>query len=220
VNHSGVVVVKPPRFSHSVRSITKFYDDMALLPTEEFVRSTGASLGFSSLDVENFLSHCQQVRRSLWLDQLLEQYFMRRHASAAESELAFFERELLRELFILATGSSQVSEAGAFLSSSLRHVLERIEARLFEPLSLADLAAVGGMSRSTLLRHFAQHLGTSPPEYIRARRLDEARVLLNGSDQKVAEVAALVGYRDVSAFSRAYRKRFGETPRAADRKRV
>jgi AraC-like DNA-binding protein len=47
---------------------------------------------------------------------------------------------------------------------------------------------------------------------VRTRRLDEALMLLKSRHLRVSEVSALVGYRNLAAFSHAFRERFGLRP--------
>lgn len=164
--------------------------------------------------VRDFLAECRQVGRSPWLDQLIAQYFARRRAgTAAENELAFFERELLRELITLTVAAPAWNASSDLLPGTLRNAVDYIEENLFNDLTLEKIGSAAGVSRSSLLRLFKEHLGGSPPDYIRGRRMDEARVLLEGTEKSVSEVAELVSYHDASAFSRAYRRQFGRAPK-------
>ena len=70
------------------------------------------------------------------------------------------------------------------------------------------------MSPRALLRAFQKGLGDSPVAYVRARRLDEALLLLRSGRLDVSEVSARVGYRTLSAFSQAFKARFGQSPSA------
>ena len=67
-------------------------------------------------------------------------------------------------------------------------------------------------SPSTLLRHFRGDTGTSPHAYVKARRLEEARRLLEADGTPVGDVATLVGYENFAAFSTAFKRRFGAPP--------
>ncbi len=79
--------------------------------------------------------------------------------------------------------------------------------------SVDDLARRLGMSRSALYRQVAGSHGTSPAELIRELRLEQAIRLLSESDQQVSTIAYATGFRSVSAFSRAFSKKMGTSPR-------
>jgi AraC family transcriptional regulator len=88
-----------------------------------------------------------------------------------------------------------------------------IEGNLFEPIDLSRLCEAVATSESTLLRAFKRELEQTPFAYIRNRRLEEAVLLLRAGDHQVRDVAILVGYEDLSAFGKAFRKRYGVGPR-------
>jgi AraC-like DNA-binding protein len=79
-------------------------------------------------------------------------------------------------------------------------------------LSVLRLAEEIGISPSRLRQLFVAELGNCPNEYIRGRRLDQARVLLATSSLSVKEVMAAVGFNDPSHFSKEFKKRFGVAP--------
>jgi AraC-like DNA-binding protein len=81
-----------------------------------------------------------------------------------------------------------------------------------EPLRLEHLAALTGMSLSSLHRHFRAATSMTPLQYQKRIRLQEARALLLATDRDVAQVAHRVGYESASQFSREYRRQFGATP--------
>jgi len=84
---------------------------------------------------------------------------------------------------------------------------------LGEPgFSVRDWAALLHMDRTTLFRKFKAAVDRSPEEELREMRLQCAAKLLRAQAGNVAEVADAVGFASVSAFSRRFRERFGETP--------
>ena len=75
------------------------------------------------------------------------------------------------------------------------------------------LAAEVGMSRSAFSARFTRQLGLAPLAYLRRWRMVRAqRKLSEGAD--VANVAAAVGYTSQSAFSHAFKRICGHTPRS------
>ncbi|MDA2809586.1 helix-turn-helix domain-containing protein [Nocardiopsis sp. RSe5-2] len=98
--------------------------------------------------------------------------------------------------------------------SSLAPLLEWAEGRLDGRLTVDRLAERAGVSGRTLARRFTEQLGTSPGQWLLARRLDAARVLLEETDLPVEAVAARVGLASAVNLRRRFRARFGTTPGA------
>jgi AraC-like DNA-binding protein len=80
--------------------------------------------------------------------------------------------------------------------------------------TLWRLAELAGMSRSVFAARFADSLGQSPMEFLKALRLARAVQLLTRSNLPVKMVAARVGYSSQSSFSRAFRTRHRIAPSA------
>lgn len=79
--------------------------------------------------------------------------------------------------------------------------------------SVEVLAGRLGMSRSVLYRRVSEYHGASPAELIRDIRLERAANLLIESDEQISTIAFSTGFRSVSAFSRAFTKKMGVSPR-------
>lgn len=80
--------------------------------------------------------------------------------------------------------------------------------------SVEQLANRLGMSRSVLYRRVSECHGSSPAELIRDIRLERAAELLIESDEQVSTIAFSTGFRSVSAFSRAFTRKMGASPRS------
>jgi AraC-like DNA-binding protein len=102
----------------------------------------------------------------------------------------------------------------------LAKALNAIHAAPARAWSVADMAAVAGMSRARFAAHFRATVGTAPADYLTGWRLGLARSLLrNGS--AVKQVAEEVGYRSASALARVFNRRLGATPATwSDRRAV
>lgn len=94
----------------------------------------------------------------------------------------------------------------------LRRVFKFLAERFTEPLSLAEVASVAGMS-STVFREFFKHTtGHTLVDYMRDMRLARAAELLRESDHSVADVAAATGFCDQSYLHRCFTRRYHCTP--------
>jgi AraC family transcriptional regulator of adaptative response / DNA-3-methyladenine glycosylase II len=123
--------------------------------------------------------------------------------SAAAAQSAGF-RACLRCRPDAAPGSAAQAGTSAVLGRALRLLEESGDA-----VGLADRL---GISDRHLRRLFAQHLGASPAEVLRSRRLQLARQLLDTSDAPMIDVAAAAGFQSVRRFNDAIREAFGRTP--------
>jgi len=85
------------------------------------------------------------------------------------------------------------------------------------PLQVADLAHLAGLSSARLHARFMTERGLTPMDYIRQRRLLQARQLLQGTRLPIGEIASRVGYSSQSAFAAAMLKAFGRSPGALRR---
>lgn len=82
-------------------------------------------------------------------------------------------------------------------------------------VSVEKLALEVGVSRRHLNRLFKQYLNQTPLAFANGLRLERARSLIVHSDTELSEVANSAGFGTQSAFSRAYRDKFGEAPTAS-----
>lgn len=98
-----------------------------------------------------------------------------------------------------------------------RHLLrakDLADARYFESLSVADLAAAAGLSKAYFSRLFTRTFGESPHQYLLTRRLERAAALLRATDWTVAAICYAVGAESVGSFTTSFGRMFGRTPLA------
>lgn len=89
-----------------------------------------------------------------------------------------------------------------------------IHARPGVEWSVSKLAGEVAMSPSRFAARFQSALGDSPMAYITKWRMNVAGRQLKESQHKIEEVAVSVGYENVSAFSRTFKKYLGTSPAA------
>ena len=101
--------------------------------------------------------------------------------------------------------------------SLARHLLrakDLADARYFEPLVVADLAAAATLSPAYFSREFRRTFGESPHQYLLTRRLERAASLLRTTDRSVTEICFAVGLHSLGSFTTSFRRVFGLTPLA------
>ncbi len=89
-----------------------------------------------------------------------------------------------------------------------------VDARYREPLEVADLARVAGLSRAHFSRAFKRAFGESPHAYLLTRRLERAAALLRTTDRSVASICFTVGLSSVGSFTSSFTRTYGMTPTA------
>ena len=92
-------------------------------------------------------------------------------------------------------------------------VLVRIQARLDDDLSLDALATGAGLSPYHFHRLFKEVAGETPKRYCERLRLERAALWLAIHRSSILDVALDSGYRSHETFTRAFRRRFGVSPR-------
>jgi len=92
--------------------------------------------------------------------------------------------------------------------------LAAIDERYAEPLTVAELARLAGMSVSRFHERFRRETGHTPADRLATIRLDRAADLLRHTRTPIAEIALSVGFSDQSALTRSFRRRRGITPAA------
>jgi transcriptional regulator GlxA family with amidase domain len=91
-------------------------------------------------------------------------------------------------------------------------VLKAVQAEPSRRFTVRDLAKLAGASRASFVRLFLVATGESPQRWLRARRLEQAAHLLISGDERLADIAARVGYVSEFALSRAFKRRYGLSP--------
>ena len=151
-------------------------------------------------------------------DRTLVRHFKRLFASLTSPHADDLAREesllaalmwILRRHSVARPASHSSSPHGR--SPCVAKTVGRLDAAPAEPVSLAELAALSGISRFRLLRSFARELGITPHAYLIQRRVRLARSLL-ASGQSPAQAAIQAGFSDQSHMTRAFVRQLGITP--------
>jgi AraC-like DNA-binding protein len=105
-----------------------------------------------------------------------------------------------------------VREVPRELLPHLRRARDWIDRHYAEPLDLAELATVAGVSKYHFIRSFATAYGDTPMRYLTRRRIERACDLFRAANLTVTEICMLVGFASVGSFSSRFRALVGETP--------
>jgi transcriptional regulator GlxA family with amidase domain len=100
----------------------------------------------------------------------------------------------------------------------LRRARDHADRWYAEPVDVASMAAVAGLSKYHFLRLFQATYGITPGEYLSRRRIERAQDLLRATNLTVTEVCYAVGFSSLGSFSRRFRAVVGESPREFQRR--
>lgn len=127
----------------------------------------------------------------------------------------FFEtpRALAGRVATTTTPEPALHARAGLSHRALARAYAYIDAHLGERISLAELAAAAAVSRFHFARMFRVSTGTSPMDFLQRVRIEVAKAWLDAGRQRVADIAATLGYCDQSHFTRTFRRHTGVSPR-------
>jgi len=97
-------------------------------------------------------------------------------------------------------------------TAQFSQVLRYIDRNFTEKITLDTLCRQYNCSRSTMSHLFKASTGKSIPEYVRSKRLEKARQLLENTGYNATEISQLVGYGDSDYFINIFSKAYGAPP--------
>jgi AraC-like DNA-binding protein len=160
-------------------------------------------------------------RHDAYLSPLLQQLRMHHKlrpldAGAIEERLHLVMQQLLfvHHLVIdeVATLPAMRAATREELYRRLHRVRDFIAASYQQPLTLSEMAQVACLSPNHLLRVFKQLFHQSPHQFLRAKRIEQAKKLLAQGDESVTEICYAVGFESLGSFSWRFHREVGLSP--------
>ncbi|WP_308344156.1 AraC family transcriptional regulator [Streptomyces sp. MK37H] len=102
---------------------------------------------------------------------------------------------------------------GALNDDGIGAALRAMHADVAHHWTLKELASISCMSRSVFAASFKKQVGTAPLTYLIEWRMSLARDALRRGTQSISELAFATGYESESAFSTAFRRVVGSSPK-------
>lgn len=125
---------------------------------------------------------------------------------------------LIQLIFVEAIRTMDFNNLNIGILKGLTHpeinkVINAIHRDYKKDWSVLELAKIYGASRSSFAANFKSVVGMSPMDYLQRWRMFHAKEALRYGQQRVSEIAYSVGYESVTAFSTAFSKVEGLSPR-------
>ncbi|MEP1217299.1 MAG: helix-turn-helix domain-containing protein [Marinobacter sp.] len=124
----------------------------------------------------------------------------------------------LAKAFVIDAGRTSQAPYGALQARryhsdvAVLRLQDWLDANYTRPVTLESLATLAGLTERSLIRRFKAATGDTPTGYLQILRIEAARQHLENSRAAVEAITRLVGYEDVSSFSRLFRKHTGLAP--------
>lgn len=127
----------------------------------------------------------------------------------------FIKSQLFMLFFILfhKCSARQVQKKNFKSLEKMKQILKFLENHYMEKITIEQIAKEVNLSPSYFMKYFKNTMGTSFIDYLNEYRLTMASRLLMTSDSSILNIAAEVGFDNLSYFNRSFKKRFKQTPR-------
>ena len=110
---------------------------------------------------------------------------------------------------VLCTGVSQGKKTQKQIYFD---ILDHIRNNLTGSLRVADIAAHFGYNEKYISSLFSSHAGMTMKQYILKAKIDLANFYLSDTNESIATIARMLGFKDSHNFATAYKKIMGLTP--------
>lgn len=170
------------------------FDELEVSPSR---RSLHPMVYFQNGDLMSTMAKLARLAQS---PEAAPQILMDSHVIAAGAEL----------LKTVATDTSD----GRLTEAQLGEIRDCVDARLADDISVADLAALTGLSIFHFTRKFKTTTGLAPYRYVLKARAERAKTLIRSSALPLATIAELTGFSSPSHFSRSFAEIVGVSPGA------
>lgn len=178
-------------------------------------------VGFSGSKVENILNKtqlldhyfCHSTLESKVLDQIVKLTQFRDQKLDDITEL-----QLIAELYKLLAflieefPSKAMSDGSILIQNYIKQAKKIIHTQYGNPLKISDIAKKLNLNRSYLYKIFKEETGYSLKDYLIQIRMEKSADLLTSTTFHISEIANAVGFPDALAFSKAFKKHFGQSP--------
>ncbi len=199
--------------THDARCPTGRYSGLSLIIDAESLRRTLGELlcdiGVDLRAIESLAcgEPCFVFRESPGAEATLASLYAAYEARSAP-KMRIKALELL--LFLSETGAVRENAESGELSL-MRELRDYIVSDIRRHHTIAELSRLFGLSPTALKESFRRAYGSPPYAYLRARRLELARALLD-CGASVAEAADSAGWQNPNKFSEAFRSAYGMAP--------
>lgn len=148
------------------------------------------------------------------LRKYLPELFKYYQKELADCELSILGRllSIWQEIYNLHFRVLSRKDLYSSTRAELQSSIDYMQRNYTENLTLAGLAAEVGLSEGHYCRSFKAYTGVTPFTYLNKIRIIKSCELLQDTNKKITDIAALCGFGNISYFNRMFLKWMGVTP--------
>ena len=164
---------------------------------------------------DDFVPIANQLQNDTYLSAMMTALW--RDAELHGLSSAFFEQGLsviLKHLSHIDSKPVKRRSAYPLTGERLQKVLDLIESRVGDDVSVSELAALAEQDSRSFTQSFTDATGYTPYAYFTVRRVEYAKHLLGQVSLNITDIAFTVGYSNPSKFAAAFRRVTSMTPNA------
>ena len=159
-------------------------------------------------DGSSSLPSAKRVSMTQSLSQLI-----RAQGEVRCSDAQFEDQVALLILHALNPVNKNDKSCPSLRSTAVKRAVEYIHTHFARDLTVTELCTVTGVSERTLQYAFGEIYDSSPQNYLKNYRLEQARMLLqNGDAGHVADAARACGIHHPQRFAQYFKAMYGESP--------
>lgn len=160
------------------------------------------------------LQAVQKIEPTPLLDAYAQalKFYLDNPSLISEELLALKLQELILMLLNTDKDGSITSFLGGLFKTENHEFQDVIASKLYEDLSLEELAFLTGLSLSSFKRKFKAIYDNSPNQYIKSKRIEKAENLLKNTSDRISDIAYQIGFNDLGYFSKVFASEFNCSP--------
>jgi AraC-like DNA-binding protein len=162
----------------------------------------------------HYKSNMSRVKSNILMSKYIESLmFYFENPNLVSEDLAILKmREIILLLLNTKDSSAILNIMSNLFSTKTFNFKEVIEAHIFSPLSISDLAQLTHKSLASFKREFSKIYQDSPSNYIKNKRLEKAASLLSISNHSITSIAVDCLFNDVAHFSNSFKAKYSLSP--------
>ncbi len=217
--HSNLLLLPNEVFNTEINITGEFAQASLFIPLKKYFDILGSAIDILPINFKNaaekhnvcyFKNHNWHPRIRQVITQLLFQKL------SPVSEKLLLESKMLEIIAVMIELDKINSDATNYFpkkdEEKIRYAKEIIEKEIEDPPSLNALAKRIGSNEFTLKKGFKLMYGMAVYQYLSHFRMNQANILLSSTNLSIHEIASSVGYENLSAFTRAFKKQYQILP--------